>query len=391
MRDRIVRKGLCMGCGLCGSVLEQPNAMKVSKEGFYEPDTKEILSANATVRSVCPGISIHGHCGKDVWGQTLDVVEAWSADEQIRHHSSSGGIVTSLAIWMIENRKADAVLHVGVKADDFLHNELQISRSREDVFKNAQSRYAPALTLHRIKQILDTTDESFVFIGKPCDIAGIRNMTECFPEYKERFRLLISIFCAGIPSYEGSKDVCRQLGREDAPVRIQYRGDGWPGNFKAEWADGDTREMSYNDSWGKILGRKIAFRCKVCPDGIGLLADLAVGDSWNTKDGYPDFNDDKGRSFVMIRTTKGQTVFNEACRTGSVVSRPLGRRQLQSMQPFQYHRRLMAGWRLIPLKMMNPRLLDFSGLGLVSMIKQSPKRKGIREMLGTMKRIIKRG
>ena len=174
-------------------------------------------------------------------------------------------------------------------------------------------------------------------------------------------------------------------------MRIQYRGDGWPGNFKAEWADGDIREMSYNDSWGKILGRKIAFRCKVCPDGIGLLADLAVGDSWNTKDGYPDFNDDKGRSFVMIRTTKGQTIFNEACRTGSVVSRPLDRRQLQSMQPFQYHRRLMAGWRLIPLKMMNPRLLDFSGLGLVSMIKQSPKRKGIREMLGTMKRIIKRG
>ena len=292
---------------------------------------------------------------------------------------------------MIETHQADAVLHVGVKEGDYLLNELHVSRSKDDIIRNAQSRYAPALTLYRVKQILDGSNETFVFIGKPCDIAGIRNLTERFPEYKERFKLLISIFCAGIPSYEATKEVCRHLGREDDPVKIKYRGDGWPGSFKAEWADGRTREMSYNDSWGKILGRKIAFRCKVCPDGIGLLADLSVGDSWNTINGYPDFTDSEGRSFVMIRTERGQEIFNQASEEEVVVSKQLDKKQLAAMQPFQYRRRIMVGWRLIPLKLKNYGLIDFTGLGLVRMVKSSPKSQGFREMLGTMKRIIKRG
>ena len=390
-KDNIIRQGLCVGCGLCSSVKEHRFTMSINHEGFYEPDSSERISEDETVRSVCPGIRIHGHNEKDVWGSMIEVAESWSADKQIRYHSSSGGVVTTLAIWMIETHQADAVLHVGVKEGDYLLNELHVSRSKDDIIRNAQSRYAPALTLYRVKQILDGSNETFVFIGKPCDIAGIRNLTERFPEYKERFKLLISIFCAGIPSYEATKEVCRHLGREDDPVKIKYRGDGWPGSFKAEWADGRTREMSYNDSWGKILGRKIAFRCKVCPDGIGLLADLSVGDSWNTINGYPDFTDSEGRSFVMIRTERGQEIFNQASEEEVVVSKQLDKKLLAAMQPFQYRRRIMVGWRLIPLKLKNYGLIDFTGLGLVRMVKSSPKSQGFREMLGTMKRIIKRG
>lgn len=390
-KDNIIRQGLCVGCGLCSSVKEHRFTMSINHEGFYEPDSSERISKDETVRSVCPGIRIHGHNEKDVWGSMIEVAESWSADKQIRYHSSSGGVVTTLAIWMIETHQADAVLHVGVKEGNYLLNELHVSRSKDDIIRNAQSRYAPALTLYRVKQILDGSNETFVFIGKPCDIAGIRNLTERFPEYKERFKLLISIFCAGIPSYEATKEVCRHLGREDDPVKIKYRGDGWPGSFKAEWADGRTREMSYNDSWGKILGRKIAFRCKVCPDGIGLLADLSVGDSWNTINGYPDFTDSEGRSFVMIRTERGQEIFNQASEEEFVVSKQLDKKLLAAMQPFQYKRRIMVGWRLIPLKLKNYGLIDFTGLGLVRMVKSSPKSQGFREMLGTMKRIIKRG
>lgn len=62
--------------------------------------------------------------------------------------------------------------------------------------------------------------------------------------------------------------------------------------------------MTYNDSWGKILGRELGFRCKICPDGIGMLADISSGDSWNTKDGYPDFTEGDGKTFVLYAQIK---------------------------------------------------------------------------------------
>lgn len=89
-------------------------------------------------------------------------------------------------------------------------------------------------------------------------------------------------------------------------------GEVWPGNFCAKFENGDKYEVSYNDSWGKILGKSLGFRCKICPDGIGMLADVAVGDSWNTKDGYPDFTESDGKCFCMIRTDKGQQIMNAA-------------------------------------------------------------------------------
>lgn len=108
-----------------------------------------------------------------------------------------------------------------------------------------------------------------------------------------------------MPSYNASIKAWKLSGKEQEPVSLKYRGDGWPGYFTVKWADNTDFKLDYNESWGKVLGRELGFRCKICPDGIGMLADIAVGDSWNTKNGYPDFTEGAGKSFVMVRTALG--------------------------------------------------------------------------------------
>ena len=390
----IKKNNLCLGCGLCSSVLGKDKCeMVLTEKGFYEPKVKQPTTKkeNKIVKQLCPGIHVETTPHKGVWGSMKSIAEAWSTNSNIRHKAASGGVITSLAIYLVEQHKVDAVLQVGVRDDSYLYNELKVSRSREDILHNAQSRYAPALVFDRIKQILDSSDETYAFIGKPCDMAAMQNFCREFPQYKQRIKYYLSIFCAGMPSYNATIKTWQQSGHTDAPLKLKYRGEGWPGNFKAEFADGSDYQITYNESWGTILNRHLAFRCKICPDGIGMLADIAVGDSWNTKDGYPDFTESDGRCFCMIRSENGLDLFNEAVKTGYIESNNLSVNRIQEMQKYQYERRKLSGWRILPVQLFSGFILNFKGLSIVKQALTAQMKVGIVNMVGTIRRIRKNG
>ena len=202
MIEKIKKYDLCIGCGLCASALGKDKCqMELNSKGFYEPKILTPLSKqeNKCIGRLCPGINVKTKANSGVWGAMVSICQAWAADKVVRHKAASGGVVTSLCLYLLEHHKVDAVLQVGVKDNSYLHNELHISRTREDVLKNAQSRYAPSLTFYNIKEILDNSNETFALVGKPCDMAAMKNFISEFPQYKERIKYFISIFCAGMP------------------------------------------------------------------------------------------------------------------------------------------------------------------------------------------------
>lgn len=391
MIDRIKQYHLCNGCGLCSSVLgENLCKMQLEPDGFYSPHLKRPLTKaeSALINNVCPGIHVEGNIrNMGTWGPMIAICEAWSADKDIRHRAASGGVVTSLAIYLLEQKKVDAILQVGVRDDSYIYNELRISRTKEDVIRNAQSRYAPALVFHRIKQILDSDESTFGFIGKPCDMAAMQNFIREYPQYSQRIKYYISIFCAGMPSYNGTIQTWKLSGREDAPITLKYRGDGWPGNFSATFSDGTTYQLSYNESWGKILGRYLGFRCKICPDGIGILADVAIGDSWNTKNGYPDFTEGEGRCFCMVRTETGKALISGALQGRYVEKQDIDIHSIREQQPYQWERRKLEGWRLIPVLIATKGLVRYKGLSIWQQSLKANLVKGLKNAVGTYKRI----
>ena len=217
-------------------------------------------------------------------------------------------------------------------------------------------------------------------------MAAMKNFTGQFPQYAERVKYYISIFCAGMPSYNATVKTWQMSGHQDEPVSLKYRGDGWPGNFVARFDDGTRFQLSYNESWGKILGHHVGFRCKICPDGIGMLADVAVGDSWNTKDGYPDFTESDGRCFCMVRTSAGDSLMNNALANGYIETKALDIKTIKQQQAYQYKRRKLEGWRLIPIQLMTGGILHFRGLAIWRQALSANVRVGFRNMRGAYKR-----
>lgn len=389
---RILKNDLCLGCGLCEAISNHECKVHLTPRGFYRPDLNG-SKFDKTIARLCPGITIHNRNQSkhlSIWGKVIRVSNAWASDKNIRHLSSSGGVTSAIAIYLLDTHKVDGVLHVGVKNDSYLFNQLFVGRNRDEILKRNSSRYAPAETFNNIIEILDGTgSETFAFIGKPCDIAAVQNLVRVYPQYEPRIKFYLGIFCAGMPSYNATDKVLATFDKKESPESLRYRGDGWPGYFTARYKDGSICRMTYNDSWGKILGRDLGFRCKVCPDGIGLLADIASGDSWNTNNGYPDFTEAEGKNFCFIRTRKGMELFDDAEVKGYICTEELQIEDIQNIQRYQYNRRHMVGWRIAAVQCLTGGILKFSGLGSYHTALRSNIFKGLKEAVGTAKRLIK--
>ena len=167
MIKKIKKYDLCIGCVLCEAVIgKEVCTMELNDKGFYEPIVNEELNKKDSklLKYVCPGIHVETTPNKGAWGSMKSICEAWATDKFIRHKAASGGVVTSLAIFLLEHHAVDAILQVGVKAGSYLHNELKVSRTKDDILANAQSRYAPALVFANIKRILESSSDTYALL-----------------------------------------------------------------------------------------------------------------------------------------------------------------------------------------------------------------------------------
>lgn len=387
---KIIDNDLCLGCGICESIAPKKCTMEINEKGFYTPRFNSSLSKSEEkmILKVCPAINISdSNKSKSVWGKLLEIKEAWSTEPEVRFKGSSGGVISALGIYLLEKGLVDGILHVGLEEGSYIKNKLKISRSKEDMIGNSGSRYAPALMFSDIKQILESSQEKFAFIGKPCDIMGMNNLLRNYPEFNDKVEYKIAFFCGGMPSYNATEKLIKSAPYKEEPVKVRYRGNGWPGRYTTTFKSGKKHQVNYHDSWGNVLGKELTFRCKVCADGIGLSADLSVGDSWDSIDGYPTFEEQEGRSFVLVRTPIGKDLFFNAIKDNYLDNKQYSLSNLNKVQKYQYERRVYAPYRILPVQLKTFFLFRFKGIGFVNMILKGRFKTGIGNMLGTIKRI----
>lgn len=393
--DSVVTNGFCSGCGACaGLVGENKIKMTISQQGFLRPVLINKLNPqeSSKINVVCPGIRIEQPSSElpyhSIWGSISSVRTAYATDEELRLSGSSGGVISALAMLLLETHKVDFVAQIAVSEDNPLMNRVQQSRTREDVLRAAGSRYAPAAPLETIEQFLDS-DERFAFIGKPCDVAALRALARIDERVDRKVPFMISFMCAGVPSLHGTYALLDQMGVALKDLnKFRYRGDGWPGNARAVTYAGRIEEMDYNSSWGNVLNRHLQFRCKICPDGTGELADIVCADAWYGKDGYPDFDERDGRSLLLARTSAGEQLIADALRAQVIEASDLPVVDIASMQPYQVNRKQMVLARLIGTLLRRGTLPRYRNLGLIRASLSASKVPWFRNIVGTFKRAI---
>lgn len=387
--DQVIENNMCTGCGLCSS---SPEMMKMDVNGFLRPlqPIDDAISINH-----CPSISI---CQSSVenydpmWGPVIESFTGFSGDDRIRRKGSSGGVLTSILSFVLTKGLVDQVIQIGISEDDPIKNAVKLISEPADLINNAGSRYAPSAPLAIIRSLLNN-GKKYAVVAKPCDIAALRSLINSSEPYRKQFPVLLSFMCAGVPSEQATEDVLETLkvDRHEL-VSFRYRGNGWPGLTTAIDKNGTSASMSYNDSWGNILNRKLQSRCKVCADGTGELADIVCADAWHeSENGYPSFVERDGRSLILVRTQLGKEILKGAVTDGIVrIEDDFLIENITPIQPYQAKRKRAIVVRKFALIFVGMKSPSYTGFKLFYLLFRTNPIVSLKEFYGTLIRGVRK-
>ena len=306
----VVDNNLCVSCGACcfaeGSTIG--TMVESSKKGIYEP---KFHDQEMDVFDVCPGkgypmVAMGEQIFSDVEHTDLELgrwkkaVVAHTTDEAVLKNASSGGVMTSIAKYLLEEKQVDGVVTTklvyernGPRPKSF------IATSLEELLEAQGSKYAP-VPIFEVLEELHSFDGKLLFIGTPCQIAALRLMQEKDPILKEKVPLTIGNFCGGYRDLQETDKIIERAGfKRELVTSFRYRGGGQPGSMLIKDTTGNTKELAY-PGYARMTGVIKSLRCRLCVDATAELADFSCGDAWMPK--Y--LESDKAWSIIMARSNK---------------------------------------------------------------------------------------
>lgn len=311
----IINKENCSGCKACYNVCPKSCIdMVIDEEGFWYPKVNEDVCIQCGLcEKVCPEINIYNSekaCDKPT------TFAAWNNDEDKREASSSGGIFTSIAEWILSN---GGVIFGAGYDDEFnvVHKEVNSIEGLNDLrgSKYVQSNIND--TYKKAKQYLNE-GKKVLFTGTPCQIAGLYNYLQ--KKYDNLYTC--DIVCHGVPSpevFEKYKQMLESLnGSTIQRIAFRHKKYGWKlysvsllFNNNIEYSK-TLKEDPY------ILGflrdyylRPSCYKCTYSK--LPRVSDITLGDFWGVGNKYPGLDDDKGTSLLLVNTDKGKIML-EGCK-----------------------------------------------------------------------------
>lgn len=159
--------------------------------------------------------------------------------------------------------------------------------------------------------------QKVLFSGTPCQVAGVYNYLG--RDYENLF--LVDVLCHGVPSPKLFSDYLEYLRKEygnGKPVSVNFRNKqrGWKRLYMEVKFDNGKRHYIYSgyDRYeGMFLNnmslRPSCYECKFTT--TKRYGDITLGDFWGIGKKYPQWDDDKGISVVMLNTEKGISCYEQ--------------------------------------------------------------------------------
>lgn len=382
---QVVKNGLCTGCGTCIALCPE-EAIKLTideKKGIYVPELNEEKCNNCGIcYEICPGhevdfkqlnLEIFGKEPEDVLiGNYLNGYIGHSTDYDIRYNSASGGLITQLLIFALEEGIIDGALVTRMKKDNPLEPEVFIARTKEEIISASKSKYCPVPSNIALKEILEE-DGKFAVVGLPCHIHGIRKAERTNKELKEKIVLHLGILCNHTANFLGTEFLLQKFGvRKEDVKKLDYRGEGWPGGMTIKLKNGSKKFIPEFDYWGSVFESYfIPTRCTLCSDETCELADISFGDIFS-----PELlaEDKIGTSAIISRNEIGDQILQNAKSKKKIALKEVSSdKVIQSQERVLYSKKRKINARIfffrlfgkkVPIynqELLRPRLSDYFG------------------------------
>lgn len=309
MIDKVAKEECC-GCEACASICPtKAIQMKEFADGFLYPQIlNEACVHCETCETVCPAMQVPI---KKKGKEETRAYACYNKNYEVRQESTSGGIFTLLAEYVIEQKHG---VVFGARFDKSYSVEHAKAETMEEIKAFRGSKYVQSQIgdCYKLVEISLKAKKIVLFTGLPCQIEGLKNYLGGEKEHL----YCMDMVCFGI----GSPGIWNRYLTEFhdktkiSQVVFKDKIKGWK-DWKVKVVEDNhaiyfgNRENLYMNSYLKRINvRNSCFSCKY--RGIERNSDITLADCWGVGEKNQTLNDDKGLTAMLVHSEKGKELFD---------------------------------------------------------------------------------
>jgi len=231
-------------------------------------------------------------------------VLAKAADDDILSRCQDGGAVTALLTYALGKNVVTGVALSGLDGNKPLSPKPKLATTRAQVLESAGTRYTYSPNLLALQEGVNLKLNSLAFVGTPCQIHAIRRIQSIpLKKYSKRLSFTIGLMCTESFTYQG-------LFKEHLEAKMavdlnEVEKINIKGKILVSLRSGEVKTIPLSEA--KMYANE---SCNSCGDFSAELADISAGglglDGW---------------TFLIIRTQKGEEIFDSAVNANVLQTR----------------------------------------------------------------------
>lgn len=334
-------------CNRCGSCVGLSNGAIVfdNKEGNYTPKVTGDMS-DATIDRIynaCSGKYFDfDKYRKYFYSQTShfhyytgpyeQIGIGYTTNPEVRLNGASGGIITTLLIYLLEKGEIDGAVTLGMDKDKPWLTKPFIATTKEEILTSAQSKYCIS-SVNEILPVIEAFPGKLAYVGLPPQIQSIRKLQHVNDPAVKNIKYIFGPFYGNTLHFSSVKSLLRTYGEKDHTQiqKLYFRYGEWPGNMRMELRNGRVIELKKFHA-NYLIPFHILKNSLLCTDLANEFTDVSGGDAWAPK--YEERG--KGFSLIMTRTPKGDQLIQEMIKDGWIKFNPISEDEAITMHSHGY-------------------------------------------------------
>ena len=335
---------LCNRCGSCVG-LSRGKIIFNDKEGKYLPKIIGEISESEANRiwTACSGYDFdfkkyNANIYKDAKhfhtciGSYNNLFIGHTTNDEIRRNSASGGILSAMLIFMLENGLIDGVITLSMSKEKPWLTSPIIAQTKEEIIEAAQSKYIIS-SVNEIFPDLENFSGTLAYVGIPPQIQSIRKLQHINDPIVKNIKYLFGPFYGNTLFFSSVKSFLKTHGVTDYTqiTKLYFRYGEWPGSMRVELSNGRVLELKKFYA-NYLIPFHILTNSLYCTDFTNEFTDISCGDAWAPK--YE--NKGKGYSIIISRTIQGQRILDTMKNQGLLKINPIDEKSAIKMHTHGY-------------------------------------------------------
>ncbi len=321
----VTKNGLCNRCGTCIG-LSQGKIKFKDKEGNYLPKIPIDLEDDLAKRiwTGCPAQNVnfprlnqfvYNSPKRDQYlGHYRSLHIGFTTNQKIRRLASSGGIITQVLLWLLQNKKISGAVVLGMDEKKPWLTRPFIATTPEQIISAAGSKYLLSSNNQALSHVTDS-QENLALVGIPPQVHSIRKLQMVNDEVVKKIKYIIGPFYGNTLHFSSIKYLLKSYGIDDHKKikSLSFREGKWPGYTKIVLQSGEVIKLPKFYA-NYLIPFHIVKRSLLSTDLTNEFTDISVGDAWAPK--YEQKG--KGFSMVIVRSQKGQNILEKMQHQGVI-------------------------------------------------------------------------